>query len=115
MKCLRCGWEMGEDSVKCKHCRHYYDNNLRKAKATISYFNSEEEKEKNRKRIVVSLLIIVVLFSIIVFELFYRDITNFFKPPWVVNKCNLVCEGNVNRVIFTKCVCGNGKVINVEK
>ena len=115
MRCLRCGREMGSNTIRCEFCRHYYESNLKKASATVTYFNSEEDRAKKRKVIIIIISIIVALLSIIVIEIFHQDLANFFKPPWVVSKCNLQCEGNVKRVIFNRCLCGDGKLIIMEK
>ena len=115
MKCLRCGWEMGDDAIKCKHCHHYYDNNLRKASATINYFNSEEDRKKSKKRFITGLVVIIIFFTVSLLSIFWKDIRQVVKPQWGLNKCSLVCEENVRSVIFNRCTCTNGKVIILSK
>lgn len=120
MKCLRCGWEMGDDTVKCRHCHHYYVSNLIKAPAQIFYFDSKKqkaEKEKHeadiRKRLVYFFITFVALCVVCVIANNLQNIKDFIMPPSVVNQCNLVCEDNVKSVIFHRCTCGDGKVINI--
>ena len=114
MKCLRCGREMGSNTIRCDSCRHYYESNLKKANATVTYFDSEKDREKSRKRITIITISLICLFLVIFIGANYRNIVDIISPPWVVSRCDIVCEGHTKRVIFTKCICDNGDTIKIE-
>ena len=113
MKCLRCGWKMDAEDIRCPHCNHYYQNNLtNRLKYTISYYDPKKYEKK------LNLIIIVVLF-IIPIILLYIEFKKVPEPKveyneYEVNYCNIKCENGLNRIEYSKCICSDGNEYSIE-